>query len=804
MKQKYFILSASIAAALASTPAMLLAQSTASVKNLALAGINTTEASRVTGTVNNNDLVTLPRTHLGFTAKAAASHVPDTAQMNHLQLILRPSAERQAALKQLIADQHNPKSAKFQQWVTPQQFGDNFGVTDSDIAAATSWLTSQGFTVNNVYPNKTQIDFSGTSGLVRKAFHTQENIYTIKSEKHLANATNISIPAALQPVVVGVMGLNDFHPKPMYVKPKLAQHNRSTGKFDLKNPTDQTAQKALQQIAKAQTAKGQVVQFQGGVRGLVPFDLNNMYDANTLRKAGITGAGVTIAVVEDSDMVPGDWTDFRSTFNLAQYNGTYMQFNPAIASGTNNCLDPNTVYSTTEDDGETLLDAEWSTAMAPGANILVATCADTDASGNAETTNFFGGVFIAATNLINNTTTALPNTTSLLPNIISASYGFGEYFTDSASKIAIDAMWEQANAEGISVFVSTGDSGSNPSFNGGIINGYYGASGVDANAFATSPNDTAVGGTDTADVLDGTTSKYFNSTTNAYFGSAMGYVPEIPWNQSCGNGVAAQAFGYSNIVSFCQEYLKYDPQGYYVTSEAGSGGQSSVDAKPAWQSLVYDAAADTSRDLPDVSLFAGSYGGSTWVVTCTSAYPCTPSGQPALSGGVELSGGTSLASPMFAGIQALIDQAVGAPGAPVMSGNAAPTLYALAGQEYGTSTAGPAPTACASTDPAPGNISSCVFHNITRGSISSQCYQPSNMSFTTANCYYYGTVQQGSIQVGLTTRDAAPTAYTLTNRAYGTRPGWSFASGLGSVDATNLVAAWKAYAATPSPAVTTK
>ncbi|OOG62773.1 hypothetical protein B0E46_11105 [Rhodanobacter sp. B04] len=772
---------------------MLLAQAPVSVKNLALAGINTTEASRVTGTVNNNTLVALPNTHLGFVTKAASNHVPDTAKMNHMQLVLRPSAQRQAALKQLIADQHDPKSGKFRQWLTPQQFGENFGVTDGDIAAVTSWLTSQGFKVNSVYPNKTQIDFSGTAGQVRQAFHTQENAYTINKVKHLANATDIAIPVALKDVVVGVMGLNDFHATAQHVKPKIAQWNASTKKFDLKSAADVASQKALQQVAKVQAATGQAIKpqainFVGGARGLVPFDLNQMYNANVLRKAGVTGAGVTIAVVEDQDMVPADWTNFVSTFNLTQYNGTFSQINPAPTSGPTNCNDPS--VADFGESGETLLDAEWSTAMAPGANIEVASCSDytADFSGYA-TTNFFGGVFIAATNLINGTT---------LPNIISASYGYGEYFTDSTSKTAIDAMWAQADAEGISVFVSTGDSGSNPSFNGGLINGYNGASGVDANSFATSPNVTAVGGTDTADVLDGTTSKYFASTTNAYGGSAWGYVPEIPWNQSCGNGVAAQSFGFSSVLAFCQEYLKYDPEGYYATSEAGSGGPSSVDAKPAWQSAVYDAALDTSRDLPDVALFAGSYGGATWVVTCTSYYPCTPD----FSGPVALSGGTSLSSPMFAGIQALIDQGLGTAGSPVSSGNAAPTLYALAGQEYGTSTSNdPVPTACASTDPAPGNISGCVFHNITRSAISSQCYQPSNLAFTTANCYYYGTVEQGAFQLGLTTRDAAPTSYTVNNRAFGARPGWSFASGLGSVNAANLLAAWKIYAATPPPTV---
>lgn len=790
MKQQYLILSASIAVALAGGPTSLMASPASGVANAALANISNPDSARVVNTVNNNYVVALPHSHLSFINKAAPSHIDDSVKMSHMQLILQPSAQRQAALKQLIADQHNPQSAKFHQWLTPQQFGNAFGVADSDIAAVTSWLTSQGFKVNNIYPNKMQIDFSGNAGLIRKAFHTQENIYTLKNgEKHFANASDISIPSALRAVVKGVMGLNDFRPKPLHVKSKMAQWNPATKKFDLKSKSDIAAQKTLQQIVKSQAgkngaAKPQVVNFQGGTRGLVPFDLNNMYNANVLRKAGITGAGVTIAVVEDQDMNIADVANFRDTFNLGIYGGDEVQINPAPPSGTNNCNDPS--VADFGESGETLLDAEWSAAMAPGAHIVVASCSDYSVDANGEpsyplaTDNFFGGVFIAATNLING---------EARPNIISASYGYGEYFTDEASKTAIDAMWAQADAEGISVFVSTGDSGSNPSFNGGIINGYYGASGVDANSLATSVNVTAVGGTDTADVLDGTTSKYFSPVPNAYWGSALGYVPEIPWNESCGNGVAAQSFGFSDIVAFCKEYLKYDPNGYYVTSEAGSGGPSSVVAKPDWQMHVYDTAKDQSRDLPDVSLFAGSYGNATYVVTCTSLYPCSPD----FSTPVELSGGTSLSSPMFAGIQALVDQSLATSDVSVYSGNAAPTLYALAAQEYGTENATVLPSAC-SSDESNKDISSCVFHNITRGSISSQCIQVPN-DFLTSNCYYYGVYQQGQVQLGLTSRDAAPTDYTLTNRAYGVRPGWSFASGLGSVNAANLVSAWKTYVA---------
>jgi subtilase family serine protease len=790
MKQSYFILSAAIAAALAGAPAMLMAQPTVSAGG--------SDAPRVTQTVSNTSLYTIPKTYLPFIAKATASTpLPGAAKLNHLQLILKPSASRQAAMETTIASLHDPKSAQFQKWLTPQEFGQEFGVTPADVAAVTAWLTAQGFTVNNVYPNKTQIDFSGTVAQVNAAFHTQENVYTLSQTtrdsttgkltqtpvKHLSNSSNISIPAALAPVVAGVMGLNDFHATALVKKPKVAQWSASKKGFVAKTAAP-AAPKGI----------NQAVSFNGGaLRGLVPNDMSTIYNVKTLRANGLTGTGVTIAVVEDGDMVPADWTNFVSIFNLGTYNGTFSQINPAPPSGTNNCVDPS--VNDFGESTETVLDAEWSTAIAPGANIEVATCADyyvENSNFYYATSNFFGGVFVAATNLINEP--------SGRPDIISASYGYGEFFTDPASKTGIDLMWAQADAEGISVFVSAGDSGSNPSFNGGIINGESGDSAVDANAFGTSPHDTVVGGTDFADYIEGTTSKYFAPTPSAVGGSALSYVPEIPWNTSCGNGVAATAMGFSSALAYCQEYLKYDPNGDYVTSEAGSGGPSRVDAKPAWQRLIYNAANDQSRDVPDVSLFGGSWGDHTWVILCTSKYPC----EPGFTTATALEAGTSLSSPMFAGIQALMDQGLAARGLPLDQGNAAPTLYALAAQEYGGATGTPPATlaACNSNNGTTGT-SGCVFYNVTSGSNSTQCFQETG--FTTANCYYYGAVDYNNVQVGLTSTVAAPTSYTGTNKAFPAQPGWSFANGLGSVNATNLLMAWRAFDNAPpaAPAVVT-
>jgi subtilase family serine protease len=209
--------------------------------------------------------------------------------------------------------------------------------------------------------------------------------------------------------------------------------------------------------------------------------------------------------------------------------------------------------------------------------------------------------------------------------------------------------------------------------------------------------------------------------------------------------------------------------------------------KPAWQRLVYNAAKDQSRDIPDVSLFAGSYGNHTWAIVCTAAYPCAPG----FTTPTQVEGGTSLSAPMFAGIQALIDEGLVNRGLPVKQGNVAPTLYALAQDEYGGTT-GEVPDSLANCDSDNGRTgtASCVFHNVTRGSISTECDQQAP-TVLTSECFFVGTIGQGSVQVGLTSTDA--NKYNAKTSAYAARPGWSFASGLGSVDAANLLKAWSSF-----------
>ncbi|HEX7325677.1 MAG TPA: S53 family peptidase [Rhodanobacteraceae bacterium] len=767
MNTRCALLSWSIAAALACLPVL----ASAALSNPALAGLSTNATLRVTQAVNNLVVSQVPDTHLSMLDNVAPTGtVSDSTPMNHMQLILRPSARRVAELAALIVAQHNPASPKFHQWLTPREFGAAFGVAGADIAAVQSWLMSEGFTVNGVYPNQSQIDFSGTAGMVHRAFHTQEYRYTLDGQTHMANGGNISVPTALQSVIVGVAGLNNFHPQAQHTPPRVAKFDASTGLFKAGLPNTVNA---LAVTGKPVLKPAPMINFVGGVRGLVPYDMQTIYNTMPLYQRGITGKGITIAVVEDQDMDVSDWGNFVQQFGLGKYGGTFRQFQPQLTPSTGNCTDPGGATPAGET-LETVLDSEYATAMAPSAHIWVATCNDAGSS------NFFGGVFTAADNLINGNDR---------PNIISASYGFGEDFTDAASKTAIDMMWAQADAEGISVFVSSGDSGSNPSFNGSIING---VAAISANSLATSPNDTAVGGTDLADVLDGTTKQYFSSTLNAVYGSALSYVPEITWNQSCANTRADFKLYDASALTVCKNALTFDPEGMEVTSEAGSGGPSSVDRKPWWQRIVRGAANDKLRDVPDVSLFAGSYGGYTWAVMCTGAYPCTPN----FTSPVELVGGTSLASPMFAGIQALMDQGLsygfGRRRRYVDQGNAAPALYELASFEYG----GPhrhGSEQCNANNGTRGTAH-CVFHDVTGGGNSTECVDVQEFDETTPDCFYYGESQNfegqyGPTLIGLTSTSSSH--YDRRASAFPAHEGWSFANGLGSVNASNLLSAWQ-------------
>ncbi len=664
--------------------------------------------------------------------------VADSLPMEHMLMQLQRPAEQEQAAQQFVNQLHDPSSPSYHKWLTAAQFGEKFGPAQQDLATISSWLQSQGFTVNSVYPSGMVIDFSGTAGKVRKAFHTEIHNLTVNGEQHIANMSDPEIPAAFAAAVAGVVAMHDFKPHAMQKR-----HEFTTG-------TGNSASQAL-----------------------VPGDLATIYNLNPLFTAGVTGKGQTIAVIEDTDLYSdADWSTFRSTFGLTQYtNGSLITVHPASTGGSNNCLDPGVANG---DDGEAILDAEWASAAAPDATIMVASCAGTR--------NTFGGM-IAMQNLING---ANP------PAIMSISYGNCEVENGASANAAFSALYQQAVAEGVSVFVAAGDEGA-ASCDAGATGATHG---IGVSGWSSTPYNVAVGGTDFADSFQGSVATYWNSTNSPTFSSALSYIPEIPWNDSCSSSLLASSFGYSTIYGangFCSSNAARRNQ--LLAVAAGSGGPSGCAtgspstfgivsgtcqgyAKPDWQSGVLGIPGDGVRDIPDVSLFAGDGVWGHYYVTCWSNVRGGGSrcnGDPSAWGGA---GGTSFGAPIMAGVQALVNQKTGS-----SQGNPNYRYYQLAAAEYGSSES----TGCNSSN---GNTtdSACVFYNVTQGDINVNCAGSQNCFGSTASATGGGRRGNG---FGISSPDGALSTSTDSySPAYSTGAGWNFATGIGSINAYNLVNSW--------------
>jgi subtilase family serine protease len=644
--------------------------------------------------------------------------VADSLSMEHMLLQLKRSPEQERELRQLIDELQDSSSPNFHHWLTAKEFGERFGLATQDLGAITRWLESHGLKVNVVYESGMLVDFSGTAGQVREAFHTEIHELNVKGVKHIANMSDPRIPSALAPAVVGVVSLHDFMPHPMY-KPRA---NYTTS---------------------------------GGYYAVVPADLATIYNLNPLFNASpsISGQGQTVVVIEDTDVYStADWTTFRSTFGLSSYTGgSFTQVHPAPPSGGNNCANPGVNGA----EGEAIIDAEWASASAPSAAIELASCSDTQTT--------FGGL-IALQNLLNESATP--------PALVSISYGECEVYNGASANQAYRTAYQQAVTEGVSVFVAAGDEGAAMCDAGNSIS----TQGIAVSAFASTPYNVAVGGTDFGDTYAGTNSTYWSATNSSTYESALSYVPEIPWNGSCASVLAATFEGYSQTYGsdgFCNSAAGAN----FIDIVAGSGGPSgcatgspSVSGvvsgtcagwpKPSWQSLVGNP-SDTVRDIPDVSLFAANGVWGHYYPFCDSnpsyGYSCT--GTPDTWIGA---GGTSFASPIMAGIQALVNQNAGG-----RQGNPNPAYYSLAATEYGAS----GDSSCNSTL---GNTagSSCIFYDVTQGDMDVPCV-------SSYNCY----LPSGTYGVLSTSNSAY-------QPAYGTTTGWDFATGIGSVNAANLVNNW--------------
>ncbi len=717
------------------------------------------QPDRIPGSIDSSQRATLPgRMHRDATPQNDQGPVDPSFQFGYVTLVISPSASQQAQLNQLLAQQQDPKSPNYHKWLTPQQYADRFGLSQNDINKITTWLGSEGFQILSVGGGRNSVAFSGTAAQIQSAFGSEIHNYNVNGKKHFANSTALTIPSMLNGIVTGVIGLHSFGPQPASRGRRLSgarspHHNYYDGSFIFPNFM----------------APGDVAQI---------YDINPLYNAST----PIDGTGQTLAIIGETDIYLADINDFRSGFNLDPISGCTLNANGVITACDSTYFkyvpvgaDPGTTYAC-GDLGEADLDIELSGAVARKAQIIFVNSPVTyDSQCNPTNGAGVNTALIAAVD---------PSSGPVIAPVVSMSYGICEAYAED-----LETYLVQGNSEGVTIMNSADDTGSagcdysppNNATDPPFSPAEYGL----AVAYpASSPEVTGVGGTAITLGNDSypSQSPYWGTSPNAYGGTAISYIPEIAWNDDeefatychtpatgdtfCSTGGGTHgwaALSTSATAAQVQSDIWIAIGGGGASNcwtETGSGVCEEGFAQPIWQKGLSVASAPAGvRYVPDVSLLASAdFPGYVY---------CTPEDAPsnttstcasgifnAVDNNESIVGGTSASSPTFAGIVTLINQYLVANGVQATPGlgNINQMLYTLA--------------ASPSND---------YFHQVTTGDNHVYC-SPNTPSG-----------QPAAVQCPA----AGVMGYMASN--FDAKTGYNLVTGLGSVDASNLAAAWKSF-----------
>ncbi len=565
---------------------------------------------RIQSQVEGSAMVAIPGT-VNPLARAEYDRGAAPASLHgHMLVVLKRSEEQEADLRALLASQQDPTSPNYHKWLTAESYGKRFGVADADLQTVTSYLAGQGLQVGRVYKNHGMIEIGGTAEQVRAAFQSEIHAYAIGGKTFYANSTPLKVPAAMRGVVAGFASISNFHTAGTASQGVSAQ-------FDPETHT-------LKPLYSTTTSTG------AAVYAVTPGDLRAIYSIPLPTAPGAGGAGVNVGVLGDSNINVSYVNNYRSLFGLIS--------NPPIVVVDGN--DP----GINSDAAIAYKQIELISAVAPNATIYYYTSATTD---------YDSGIDFALGRAVEDAQV------QVLVN------GFQSCETALGSNIAyINAAYEQAAAEGITVVAAAGNSGAagcevpgatTPATTGLAVNGY-----------ATSPYVTAVGGTDFYYDGNNPASRYWAPAPSA-FTSATTYIPEQTWNDSVQTSDATPGA----VVSLA---------GGGGISTAGVDGVSTAQPIPGYQASNPQALAisNRARMVPDIALFAGTgannnfgYNASAYAFCMKSTDCQTTNTQFTYDGGTEAS------SAVFAGVMALIDNRVNGTGAQFGLGAVNNVLYTV-------------------------------------------------------------------------------------------------------------------------------
>ncbi len=540
------------------------------------------QAVRLTGAIDNSASVVLTG-HLNphIATATSAGPVPAATWIGGVTLMFRPSADQEAQLVSFTARVHDHSSAEYRQWLGPESFADRFGLNQADISRIVAWLESGGFTIEQVARSRSWISFGGRAESFSRAFRTRFQYYELNGHRHFAAANDPSVPAALAPIVLGFTGLSDLYLQPV----------SSSANFHL-------------------SVSGPQASTSPELDGpLTPANMRTIYDINPLYGQGIDGSFQSIAVIGAVDPVQSsllqDFAAFRSAYQLSSMV-------PAVGGGTRAALitqaaDSSSPATSGPDLSEADLDVEWTGAVAKNAQI----------------------VFVYSASVFNAVRYAIDNRVA---PVISMSFGSCESDLPDVDPVAMRSLAQQAEAEGITWFAASGDSGAAACDSHRLAPAA--ANGLAVLFPASIPEVTAVGGTEFAENLASDTTSLWDGAQNA-----RGYIPEQAWNDTAFESILLST---------------------------GGGTSKIYTVKPTWQVGL----GDTARDVPDIA-FAASGLHDAYQVYMTDA---TVSSIPRRFD----AGGTSAATPVAAGVLTLLNHRLSPAGASAGLGNINPGLYSLA------------------------------------------------------------------------------------------------------------------------------
>ncbi|HWA93257.1 MAG TPA: protease pro-enzyme activation domain-containing protein [Terracidiphilus sp.] len=582
---------------------------------LALAGLTGSALCAQSGTgtasaTNTQSLATLRDHHPAWAnpQDEIGPLAPDSP-ISGLTLVLSRTAEKEAEFKKFLAEQQNPASPQYHHWLTPAEVGERFGPSQQELNSITNWLWSQGLQVKWIAPSGMFVGFGGKAADVNRAFHTELKSYRVHGLQRMSVASEPMIPATIASMVKSVHGLYTIENHPYH---HLAARETVNPNLTISN----------------------------GVNFITPGDFKTIYDG----VVSTSGSQQTIGIVGRAR------TDFDDFNNFQRLTNTPFQSPTEVVPTAFGGVDPGPAYTSPPPTGtdlgeqsEATLDVMRAGSVAPNANLLLVVA--TSASGG-----------IAAD------TQYLVQTTPLPAQIITISFGACESAAGQAGVNFWDTLFQQAAAEGISVFVSSGDSGAS-GCEQAFTTPLPTPPAVSPNYICSSSYATCVGGTEFNDTSN--PGQYWTTSNGSNLASALSYIPEGGWNEPLTqNG--------SPII-------------------AGSGGGvSGFIATPDWQTGPGVPGARAGRYTPDLSFSSSCHDG---YFACMAA-----------SGGSCVAGsngsipfiafcGTSAAAPSMAGVAALLDEKMQYP-----QGNMNPEIYAMAANS---------PSAFHDATPATSGVATC-------------------------------------------------------------------------------------------------